>query len=75
MQSCTDLSKWGHRGRCRGMASDGRLLLVGPGGGTICRVYVNHSWQFEVWSSAGTRYGMEASLAKAIQLYEHVKDG
>jgi hypothetical protein len=46
---------------------------TGPGGWTICRVFAQARWQFEVWAGSGTRHGMEASLAKAIQLYERIK--
>lgn len=46
---------------------------AGPAGWTICRVYVDNRWQYEIWSASGVRHGMEASLAKAIQLYDKVK--
>jgi hypothetical protein len=44
-----------------------------PGGWTICRVFVQSRWQFEVWAANGTRHGMEPSLAAAIGLYEKIK--
>jgi len=46
---------------------------LGPGGLTICRVFVDNRRQHELWAANGTRHGMEASLAQAIHLYERVK--
>lgn len=46
---------------------------AGPGGWTICRVFVDGRWQHELWAANGTRHGMELTLAKAIQLYDEVK--
>lgn len=46
---------------------------AGPGGWTICRVFVDGRWQHEVWAANGTRHGMEPTLAKAILLYDKVK--
>ncbi|KGD92108.1 hypothetical protein JL37_15770 [Achromobacter sp. RTa] len=45
----------------------------GPPGWTICRVFVEGSWQYELWFSrggGGTIYGMRASLGAAQDLYE-----
>ncbi|QCS64693.1 hypothetical protein EC609_20775 [Achromobacter denitrificans] len=43
----------------------------GPPGWTICRVFVDGMWQYELWFSrgGGTIYGMRASLAAAQDLY------
>lgn len=46
---------------------------AGPGGWTICRVFVDNRWQYEVWATSGTRHGMEPSLAAAITMYGRVK--
>lgn len=32
---------------------------AGPGGWTICRVFAQNRWQYEVWAANGTRHGME----------------
>ncbi|ETH01035.1 hypothetical protein AZ19_2006 [Bordetella bronchiseptica E012] len=45
---------------------------VGPPGWTICRVWLDGSYQYELWFSrgdAGTIYGMRASLEGAQHLY------
>src|SRR3546814_3338475 len=42
---------------------------TGPGGWTICRVYVDGVWQHELWSPAGTRIGLWASFALAAAEY------
>jgi hypothetical protein len=47
----------------------------GPGGWRICRVRADHRWQFELWSGNGTRYGMEATFAAALVLYDRVMAG
>lgn len=47
----------------------------GPGGWRICRVRVDHRWQYELWGANGTRHGMEPSLAAAIVLFDRVKAG
>ncbi len=44
-----------------------------PGCWTICRVFGQNRWQYEVWVASGTRHGMEPSLAAAITLYDKVK--
>lgn len=44
----------------------------GPPGWTICRVFVDDMWQYELWFSrgdSGTIYGMRASLPAAQDLY------
>ncbi|MEB6663857.1 hypothetical protein MXL91_20545 [Achromobacter ruhlandii] len=46
---------------------------AGPGGWTICRVFAQNRWQYEVWAANGTRHGMEPSLVAAILLYDRVK--
>ncbi len=46
---------------------------AGPGGWTICRVFAQNRWQYEVWAANGTRHGMEPTLAAAITLYDKVK--
>ena len=45
------------------------------GGWRICRVRVDHRWQYELWGANGTRHGMEPSLAAAIVLFDRVKAG
>ncbi|MBO9332859.1 hypothetical protein GHR37_27335 [Achromobacter xylosoxidans] len=45
----------------------------GPPGWTICRVFVDGMWQYELRFSrgdAGTIYGMRGSLAAAQDLYQ-----
>lgn len=46
---------------------------AGPGGWTICKVFAENRWQYEVWAANGTRLGMGPSLAAAIMLYDKVK--
>ncbi|PQZ67644.1 hypothetical protein CQ050_17420 [Achromobacter sp. MYb9] len=51
----------------------GDYYWQGPPGWTICRVYVEGMWQYELWFSHGDRgtlYGMRASLAAAQDLYK-----
>lgn len=45
---------------------------AGPPGWTICRVFIDGMWQYELWFSrgdGGTIYGMRASLAAAQELF------
>ncbi|WP_202730568.1 hypothetical protein [Achromobacter xylosoxidans] len=46
---------------------------AGPGGWTICKVFAQNRWQYEVWGANGRRHGMEPTLAAAITLYDKVK--
>lgn len=47
----------------------------GPPGWTICRVFVDAMWQYELWhsiSDSSLRHGMRASLEGAQELYRQV---
>lgn len=46
---------------------------AGLGGWSICRVFAQNRWQYEVWAANGTRHGMEPTLAAAITFYDNVK--
>ncbi len=39
---------------------------AGLGGPTICRVFAQNRWQYEVWAANGTPHGMEPSPVAAI---------
>ncbi|GAB3107556.1 hypothetical protein GCM10027288_17930 [Bordetella tumbae] len=43
----------------------------GPGGWTICRVFVNGGWIFELWSGGECR-GSRASLEGAVALQQQI---
>ena len=67
---------FGHRGRRMADAAEGvqrnEYYRTGPSGWTICRVFVDGMWQYELWFSrgeGGTIYGMRASLAAAQELF------
>lgn len=48
---------------------------AGPPGWTICRVYVDGMWQYELWFSrgdSGKLYSMRASLEGAKAVYDQV---
>lgn len=67
---------FGHRGRRMADAAEwvqrNEYYWTGPSGWTICRVFVDGMWQYELWFSrgeGGTIYGMRASLAAAQELF------
>lgn len=66
------LSAWGQTMTDADWTQRDDYYWQGPPGWTICRVYVDGMWQYELWFSrgdSGTIYGMRASLAAAQDLY------